>query len=792
MASDRNAAIILSLRNQADPELRKLAASFRDLIAQTKVAGATQEQAERRALSHAQALSRLAITGGNAAQGERILAAALSQVDRESTAAIRAETQLVATQQRLAQSSQQGATAARQYTDAFKSGLAGIVGPAAVATAAIGGVIKTVDSFRDAFVFKAQLDATTDSFRLQIQSARDAGPIMAQAATFANRYKLTQEELAPALQTSASILRQSNASVEETLGVLLRLQRLSPEQGIEGAALALKELQSLQTTSLVTRFEVSRTAAGNLREEIAGGADAVRVLSDYLRDAGIGMEALSTRTRGAQGALNEYRVVQEELRLAQAEFAQGPGLAILAEQATLARGATRVLSGDFDTMGQSLRQAGQAGVAGSTAFQGLVVALGPLGQLIRQAADSSVAQAAAQQQATAATQAHAVAATGDADASLGLSNAFAVASAKIDEYTAGLGQNAGAQAISAQQAALLKEQTAGINQVLSQLSAGTINQANAESTLAGRYGVTKSQIPELIGLTLELARARLAASAAQGLADQRAGERSGGGVRTQEEADRAGRLNALQGDYARRRAADNKRIADAQAADARRIRDAQQGLDLARAKTSAQRIAILQRELSGTTDIAERLRIQTQIEQERNSAAKGHTSELNKQLSLNERIEDSQAKQARAAIDARLALIDDRKQRILEEQELRRAENAARNARDPRIRELADLARQRIPLEQQQRQLDIAEKLATAGGQIIGGRIFQGQRGAPGALPPLPPIGAVPLPPAPGVGPGAIGLPAGVEVRVFLDSEQIAARIETRFRSGLRAATAGG
>src|SRR5262249_54571736 len=50
---------------------------------------------------------------------------------------------------------------------------------------------------------------------------------------------------------------------------------------------------------------------------------------------------------------------------------------------------------------------------------------------------------------------------------------------------------------------------------------------------------------------------------------------------------------------------------------------AQLQLDLARARTAQQRIAILQREQSLTTDQAEKLRIQAQIEQERASAAKG-------------------------------------------------------------------------------------------------------------------------------------------------------------------------
>ncbi len=75
----------------------------------------------------------------------------------------------------------------------------------------------------------------------------------------------------------------------------------------------------------------------------------------------------------------------------------------------------------------------------------------------------------------------------------------------------------------------------------------------------------------------------------------------------------------------------------------------------------------------------------------------------------------------------------------------------------------------RIPLEDAKRALDIREQLATAGGQLIGGKIFQGDRagGLPGR--PLPPL------------PAAVGwreacpVGGGVPiVHVYLDGQEIA------------------
>ncbi len=53
-----------------------------------------------------------------------------------------------------------------------------------------------------------------------------------------------------------------------------------------------------------------------------------------------------------------------------------------------------------------------------------------------------------------------------------------------------------------------KIQSASLASVLAALNAGTINQAQAESILAGRYNATSAQLPQLINLTRDLAAAR--------------------------------------------------------------------------------------------------------------------------------------------------------------------------------------------------------------------------------------------------------------------------------------------
>jgi hypothetical protein len=216
-----------------------------------------------------------------------------------------------------------------------------------------------------------------------------------------------------------------------------------------------------------------------------------------------------------------------------------------------------------------------------------------------------------------------------------------------------------------------------------------------------------------------------------------------------------------------------------------RVRQAQFALELAQAKTSAERIAIYRRELAITTDVADRLRIQAQIESEKRSAAKAHTGELDKQLGLNERIRDSLQSQLKASLDAREAAIRDRQERRKEDREIAAAQ---RILNDPSKRQFADAARDRLDLievQRQQRTLDIQEKLATAGGSIVNGRVIQSQQGS-GALPALPgaprAVPALPAVPIPGGGGGGSGV--NVNVFVTLDSDPIAAKVVVKLAAG--------
>ncbi len=576
-----------------------------------------QQRAERAILARANAEARLAQiqnTGANAARGlaqaETIYAQALAKVDQTSVAAIRTQSQLAAVQNRLKSVAGGGLPVLPRTVESFgtvaieqfKSGILGVVGPAALATAGLAALTGTVETFKRAFLFKAELDATTKAIEIQLRGVRDSGATFASAAAFADKYRFTQLETTNALRGSVSILRTSKTSAEELLGVLARLQVLSPEQGLEGAALALKELTGGDVQSLVERFEVSRAAANKMKDEIKGGGDAVKVLGAFLNDAGINMDTLKLRAEGAAGALNASKVAAEELALAQGRIAESKGgILIVQEQARLYRGLANLLNGDVITGLKATAtefvalQAGQeaynaAIAAGRTEIQAAAIQQQVYNDVLRQAQIVEGLLPPEIQNHTKAIQAQ----TGALQV-----NIFALS----EESKKKLESQIATAQLSQEQAQLERDSIRAAN--------GLLGAGDQALLLAQKYGIATAEAQFLIN-------AQQALSNATALANQRKQEQTG----TQETAAQFNNFATFEAAKRKRDTAEAKTASDKAATDANRLADLRTQNALINARTSAQKIAILQRQLAGTTDAIERQQLQNQIDQERQSGTK--------------------------------------------------------------------------------------------------------------------------------------------------------------------------
>lgn len=339
MAKQISIPIVLTVDDRASQAVVKAVQGVDKATIQASKSAAVQAQALAR-LDQAQARSahsaaRLAQTNNQAAISAQKLAQATIKTAADQDRAALAALRLAAAQEKANKPPSKGLTG---YFDSLKSEAASAAAGVIGFTAALSAAQAVGQSFVDAFNFKAQLDASTASINVQLAAVRDTGQVWQEAAAYADQYKLTQAQTVQAIGASVNVLKNSSASVGQTLEALQRLNLANTQESIEGAAFALAELASGDINSIVERFRVSRDEAYAMRDAIAAGADPVAVLVGYLDKAGLSAEALRTQTEGVTGAQKDAAIAAEQLALAQAAFASGPGLAFLEAQtdATLA------------------------------------------------------------------------------------------------------------------------------------------------------------------------------------------------------------------------------------------------------------------------------------------------------------------------------------------------------------------------------------------------------------------------------------------------------------------------
>lgn len=667
-----NAVVQLQLQSQVAPQIAATANAYKTLSAE-------EQKAERAATAYAVSLSKVALADAKTATEEQRLAIQTANAAKAQTQAESAALRLAQAQERAANSSGRSS----ELAQAFTSQISAMVSPVALVAAGIGVLVTTANSFKEAFQFKAQLDQTTASITVQLAGVRNSATVFAGAARFANEYKLTQQETTEAIRASLPVIRSSNASTEEILGTLARLRVLNPEQDFAGAARALAELKAGQINSIVDRFNIARSSANAMKQEIAAGGDAVLILSKYLDSAGVGMDSLKAGASGASGALRELARAEEELKIAQGEFAQGPGLLILQARINVTRDAVKLFQGDVRGLNDVLRD------SGVSAINPVIGALTTYNAYVLDAGKGALQWAGV------------------------LSNDANPATAN----------NAGASDAA----------------------------AAAAQYYAGRVAVAGNQADITADKVDKLSAAELRQASAAGLAAQRAGERQGGGASGTAE-DAAAEDAKAQQTFARLGQAQK----DKDAATAARLQDARDALALARARTAGQRIAELKRQQAATADPVEKLQLQAQIEQAQQSTAKAHTSELGKQLNLHESIYDSLNKQRDAALDIEELTIRDRQQDRADAEKIKTAQRIlASPTASADFKARAQDAIDLISVQDRKRAQELAEKGATAGGQIIGGKVYQSAAtglpvapagvAAPGALPGVPALpGAAP------------------------------------------------
>jgi hypothetical protein len=706
----------------------------------------------------------------------------------------------------------QGNSLSQQFSQGITSGIAGIIGPAAIATAAIGGLFAAVQggiaAGGEALALREQ--------RNSLRAVAGDTALYAEAVAVARQQQLlfggTIRENLDGIQGLTIVSRESGASLKQLIDLTQRLQLKSPEQGVGGARIAITEALSGNVTSLARRFEIPREALKGLSDTTLPVAERLAIIDTYLAKIGITSEAVTGRVDADAAAFRRFNAELEQTQLrvgdqlATAFSGAATGLSRLlgvindnpqaiAELKAIRFGGDGVVSESDLKEAERIaarRQANSLTATTSEQLTGVNIASAEDTANMARARDlltdfiAAGGGAAETARGLAGQFQNNTITTGQLvtelerlkNTSQGIASPFSAAASAIQVVTNATGEQAIETLKANVEAEKQKRVMASIALQSSLVQKGFITQAQGANILRGQLGAAAD---EAIRLQIELGRS--AAISAQKTAPLSSAEKS----------------------FIDRANAGKPKDASARLTEERKLREAQEAYQrsLLQFQPVANQLAAKRAELAkiGQDDprrfqvMTEIARLQNQLENEKSRLAKGHTSELNKQLGLNESIYDSQQKQYRAALDLEELSIRNRQETRKEDEELRRLRNTAANASDPRIRAAAQDAIALIDVERRQRQAEIGEKQGITGAPIVNGRILESLRGtAAGGG------GSGTSPAAPGTPAGGAGAAGGAGLTIvnqfYVDSKLLLEVIEPQIianaLAGQRASTASG
>lgn len=641
-----------------------------------------------------------------------------------------------------------------QATGGLGSSLRSVTGLASSMAGAFGvafGAQAVVGFASEAVTAANALEVTEARVRALSGSTDRYNDILAKAQHQQQTYGGTLEENLGALGSFVNLSNRTGAAIDTISDAVRRLSAADPAQGVEGATLALREFLSASgaeaALSLAERFELDRKAVAALAGEGVSAQQRLQGLLQLLDEQGY--------TAAFVAAANDTTAKSYE-RLGTAfstlKTTLGTGLAAGLEPATVAltdflthldelstiETLVTTATGERGAALQALLPHLLAAAEGSQANEDAVrneIAAYYAGQGVY-AETATAAQILTERiyEREAAHRLEANAAATAEFATLGYTSATQAATQAATEAAEAL-------RVETEAAVLEEAQTRLQTQAKDELQA-KLDAVVAKMIAAGDVSVATAQkYAAQIGVTYELVAAQLALANAYdqvrqaAMEDYRAGERNLGARATAPGGMAAGE-RALN-DQQRARAKLAEEAAKAAAAGAKKSAQASKkaaasGASAAKAEAAAE--AKAQREAERAAAEAERAAERLQDAQDdlltneerlavyRERLAAGDLPEVErlqllKQIrDLEEQITEEHDRQRRAAIDAQLAAIEDRKARREEARELARAQRVlASQATSEEQKAAARDVLERIPLEQAKRAEDLAEKLKDAG-----------------------------------------------------------------------------
>jgi len=235
----------------------------------------------------------------------------------------RASQQLQAVGQQVQRLAQQVATAGAaggRPGGGVLGGLLGSVGQGAQLAAgflgiqtALEAVHKTVDVLSDSIVGQnSRLEEATTKFRVFTGSAQAAQQIVQALTREADITPFNTDEVIRGGAALISVVHGDQQALMDLMhNAVEPLAALKPQEGIEGAAFAVREALGGDLTSLQRRFEVSTTAIENLQ---AQGVPALQAIALGLRQVGIDSRLVEALGQSFTGLLSNVTSFGDQVR----------------------------------------------------------------------------------------------------------------------------------------------------------------------------------------------------------------------------------------------------------------------------------------------------------------------------------------------------------------------------------------------------------------------------------------------------------------------------------------------
>lgn len=501
-------------------------------------------QAERDTLRYATAMAQAQRATGDTAGAVETLRAAHAQLTPNTIEAHQATARLAQAQTALQKELSGSGSLVQQFGQSLTSSLMNIIGPAALAA----GAIKAVGEAGELARLGAQAQQTRQRFDGLAAAANTTGQALlgalrsASAGTIsdlnlelaANRAQLlgvadsaqefsTLMEIARARAQDMGIsttqafndlitgLGRGSALILDNLGITVSVteanKTYAAQLGKNASALTEAEQKQALINAVLTQGKASLDAAGGAAETNATKMERLAASADNLK-AAIGGGLASVLGPVADdlariiNALDELQARSDKATNQTEQFRQRMG-------------------GTLSILGSY--QIGLSGIAaGLDHLSGANTDVGATVERLT----------GIHQQATAAAVAHTSVTALNSQAMASRAQSAQIAAQAIDTDTQALITNTQQSLQASVQSQQLAQFQATLASLGGQVAGGLLTSAQAAAILANQYNIASGEALQLINLQAQLAHAKVAA---QALADQRAGERSGGAFRTAQE-----------------------------------------------------------------------------------------------------------------------------------------------------------------------------------------------------------------------------------------------------------------